>query len=265
MKDILLARYFNAMSLDSHEPPEETIHMGFLQSCDFTAFTDITIFNVVSAALLDAHIYNTLSKLLVMDQWTDYMTWDKSRKRWIINPNFYTNFVSAFAAYLYTAEEKFLLRSVDFQKTSAVDNIAKLYGEKVINYDYAKTKVVLKHEDDVETIGQREDTNAGSRTQSLYPLGGSDFIDDRKADDDYTVTTGEQENTMEYGDQTTETDAHKDTTTHVNYKDEEHRNKILLINPKDFFEIKKELIGLNAFSVIETAVKETITKGVWGC
>lgn len=264
MKDILLARYFNAMSLDGHEPPEETIHMGFLQSCDFTAFTDITIFNAVSVTLLDAHIYNTLSKLLVMDQWAEFMTWDKSRKRWIIDPNFYTNFVNAFAAYLYTAEEKFLLRSADFQKTSAVDNIEREYGEKVIEYDYAKTKVVVKKEDDVETLGEREDTNAGSRTQSLYPLGASDFIDDKKADDDYTITTGEQENRTEYGDQTTEADSHKDTTTHETYTDEERKSKILLINPKDYFDIRKELISYNAFSVIENAVKQTICTSVWG-
>lgn len=283
-KEILLARYFNAMSLDeSHEPPEETIHMGLLQNLDLTGYTDLTILTDLDYEKVDAYIYNNLSRKLVRDQWLEYMTWDKARKRWIISTQFYSDFALALYGQLLTPENLYLLTQYDIDEISTHEEITR---------DYGKTKNTKKHlSSDTVQHGARQDgvtTNTGAQTttdtsttaaltetttNSKYAFDSAAWANDTKSEvstpqhidtlqrvagareDGVTSNIGQQTDTYTFGDQTSENDARKD---------EEERDKTVSYDLEKLVKLKSELAELNVYALLAKAVDDTLCMQVWG-
>lgn len=283
-KEILLARYFNAMSLDeSHEPPEETIHMGLLQNLDLTEYTDLTILADLDYEKVDAYIYNNLSRKLVRDQWLEYMTWDKARKRWIISTQFYADFALALYGELLTPESYYLLTQMDVDKIKTHEEITR---------DYGKTKNTKKHlSSDTIAHGAREDgvtTNTGAQTitdtstiaptqettdNKVFAFDASAYVNNDKTqvdtiqridevqrvagarEDGVTSNIGAQTDTYTFGDVTDENDARKD---------EEERDKSVTYDPEKLVKVKSELAELSVFALMARAVDNTLCNSVWG-
>ena len=73
--------YFDAIDA------EEVVHSGFLQAMDFSAYTDITMLNDLTMALMDAYLFNQFSSAVVMKNWRRYMTYNRAEERLEINPD----------------------------------------------------------------------------------------------------------------------------------------------------------------------------------
>lgn len=264
-----------------------TQHTGFLQSMDFSALTqDIPFLNDLTMAIVDAHLYNELSGSLVMRQWAKYMHYSKANARMEIYAQFYTDFVNALAAKLYTSQEWVNLKNADFTSLSATDiktiehgtketekdyaqkqktnaygadettNVygqqqkTNLYGEALttnvygqqqdthikgqistdrtfaptetsteydtleVTKDYDNVKVTVSHDgNDTHTIGQGHTTSNTTTQHKLYPLGGTDFVNDTFDGTDVSNTQDQQTNTDNYADVETDTDGRQDKET----------------------------------------------------
>ena len=283
-KEILLARYFNAMSLDdSSEPATETIHAGLLQSCDLSAFTDISMLEDIDMQKVDAYIYSRISRKYVRAEWLEYMTWDKARKRWIINDSFYDDFTLAFYGELLTPEAQYLLAQTDFSDITTHEEIVR---------DYGKTKNTKKHlSNDTVQHGAREDgvtTNIGAQTttdtattaptqetttQQKFAFDSSAYVNDTKVqtdtiqhidvvervagarEDGVTTNIGAQSDTYTYGDITDENDARKD---------EEEKTKTVSYDPEKLARLKMELSEINVYALLAHAVDNTLCNNTWG-
>lgn len=142
---LLFSRFFNAYDTGG------TQHSGFFQNFDFsTTYSDLDILSDVVGSLLDAYLYNEYSKRYVVSTWAAYMTWDKTNKRYNIDPNFYTDFVKAFCGHILTAENFYKLAQYDWDETIEVIEKSRVYGE------HAKTR---EQGNDTTTTGERQDTH----------------------------------------------------------------------------------------------------------
>lgn len=282
-KEILLARYFNAMSLTDDTPPQEVTHTGLLQSCDLSGFTDFTILEDLDKQKCDAYIYNNNSKKLVREQWLEYMTWDKTRKRWIIDTDFYAAFTMALYGQLLTPENLYLLTQY---------NIDEIATHEEITRDYGKTKNTKKHvssdtiqrgartDSATNTTGAQTitDTSTTAPTQEVteekkFAFDSATYVNNVKSQTDtiqhidtmqrvagerqdgVSSTTGAQTDTYTYGDQTSENDARKD---------EEERDKTVTYDPEKLVKLKSELAELNIYALLAKTVDDTLCLKVWG-
>lgn len=276
-KEILLARYFNALD------DQEVTHTGLLQSCDLSGFTDFTILEDLDKQKADAYIYNNNSRKLVREQWLEYMTWDKARKRWIIDSGFYAAFTLALYGQLLTPENLYLLTQYNIDKITTHEEIVK---------DYGKTKNTKKHlSSDTIAHGAREDgvtTNTGEQTitdtstiaptqetteEKKFAFDSAAYVNNVKTqtdtiqhidevqrvagarEDGVTTNIGAQTDTYTYGDQTSENDARKD---------EEERDKTVSYDPEKLVKLKSELAELNVYALLAKAVDDTLCLKVWG-
>lgn len=177
------------------------LHNGFLQSMDFSGFTDITFLNELTMALMDAHLFNELSGSLVMRQWAKYMHFSKANDRLEVLSQFYTDFKNALYAKLQRSEKWYQITETDFTSLSATDIKTIEHGSKVTDFDYAQAQKTKQYGQDQVTTqyGQKQNTNAyGAQVeQSEYA---------QKQD---TTVYGSGTQTTEYGatEKTTEHDA----------------------------------------------------------
>lgn len=264
-----------------------TQHTGFLQSMDFSALTeDIPFLNELTMAIVDAHLYNELSGSLVMKQWAKYMHYSKANARMEIYAQFYTDFVNALTAKLYTTQDWVNLKNADFTSLSATDiktiehgtketekdyaqkqktnlygadettNVygqkqdTKAYGEALttnvygqkqdshvkglvstnrayaptetsteydtleVTKDYDNVKVTVSHDgNDSHTIGQGHTSTSTTQQHKIYPLGGSDYVNDTFDGTDVSNTQDQQVNTDSFADVETDTDTRQDKET----------------------------------------------------
>lgn len=137
------------------------LHNGFLQSMDFSGFTDITFLNELTMALMDAHLFNELSGSLVMKQWAKYMHFSKANDRLEVWAQFYTDFKNALYAKLQKSEKWYQITKTDFTSLSATDIKTIEHGNKVTDYDYAQAQKTKQYGQDQTTTqyGQTQDTS----------------------------------------------------------------------------------------------------------
>lgn len=280
------------------EDTEGVTHTGFLQSLDLSGYTDITLLNDITETLLDAYLFQQIRVCAALDQWAKYATWDKAASKILVDPDFYDAFAAALYVSLLQAQNfDASILTYDFKSVSKQEQKEIIHGTKTTTRNYDKVVLEIKRNQDKQTIGQREDTigqrqdTLGSRTDNatpgqetvtnkLYPLGASAYVDDTQTittalQSSSTIgqqintageqqnTTGEQEITQDYGDVTNETGAREDTEEITTYTDTENYTKHVIITPEKYFEIQKELVSINAYTLIRDAVYKTFSKGVW--
>ena len=117
-----------------------TLHPGFLQSMDLSAYTDIEFLNELTANLMDAYLYNELSDSLVLKRWKHYLVWDKAENRFEIKNAFYTDFAAAVYAYLAKKQRWWELAQTNFTSLSATDIKTIEHGLKETDMDYGATQ-----------------------------------------------------------------------------------------------------------------------------
>lgn len=280
------------------EDTEAVVHTGFLQSLDLSGYTDITLLNDITETLLDAYLYQQIRTCAALNQWAKYATWNRAANKVLVDPDFYDAFAAALYVSLLQAQNfDASILTYDFKSISKQDQKQFIHGTKKTTRNYDKVTLEIKREQDKRTIGEREDTigqrqdTLGSRTDNatpgqetitnkLYPLGASAYVDDTQTittalQSSSTIgqqintageqnnTTGEQEITQDYGDVTNETKAREDTEEITTYTDTENHTRHVIITPEKYFEIQKELVSINAYTLILDAVYKTFSKGVW--
>lgn len=117
-----------------------TLHPGFLQSMDLSAYTDIEFLNELTANLMDAYLYNELSDSLVLKRWKHYLVWDKAENRFEIKSAFYADFAAAVYAYLAKKQRWWELAHTNFTSLSATDIKTIEHGLKETEMDYGATQ-----------------------------------------------------------------------------------------------------------------------------
>lgn len=151
-------------------------HNGFVQSIDLSSYVDFTFLNDLSTAIVDSYLYNEFSNRVVLDRWKKYMKWDKDNKRFIIDPNFYTNAVNALFVYLAKSEKFFAILNTNFSTLSATEietinhgarSGSKQYGAQTIGRDYDKVVIELMRGTETENRGTHTDTETrGAHTDN---------------------------------------------------------------------------------------------------
>lgn len=198
----ILKDYFSAEDLQGQ------VHTGFLQSMDFSGLS-LDILNDVTISMLDPFLFNTLSDLKALKQWDAYMVWDPATKGYLINSDFYADFVAALYVELMQADKaNDTILGYEWKSISAQEQEQIVYGAKETQRDYDKVVVEITRGNDTEgatartdthdfdayidthantartdtqDIGARSDTETPGQittTNKLYPLGASGFIDD---------------------------------------------------------------------------------------
>lgn len=276
MSDIILKDYFNVTDTSG------VTHLGFLQSMVFPA--ELTTINEVSAAILDNYIFNRFSNAGALNQWKNYMNWNREQKEYKILPDFYNDF--AMAAYVEMMRvNKINVGILEYNfkdfSYSEIENITR--GAKTTTRDYDNVVVTVTAGQDTQTIGQRSDTIGGgistttrdtdTSIDSEMVFDSAAFIDRDKTlntygdvqveDSDRQNVQGSQTNTSKLGDRETETDARKDVEAVSSYIDKIERTKHILISPDKFFEIQKQLADINAYTLLGDAVLKTFHNGLW--
>jgi len=192
---LLFSRFFNAYTTGGVQKT------GFFQSLDFTGYSEeLDILQAVSGPLVDAYLRNEYSRRYTVSTWSRYMTWDKTNKRYNIDPDFYKDFAEALCGNLLSAESYYQLLQIDF--SDLPDTIVK---EMERDKRYTKTE----RGDDSRTADAYDDvTEYDNKTHT-------DTLTDK-----YPQYTVEQDNS--YGiTQTTETN----TTSAYNSSNYEPDNK----------------------------------------
>ena len=117
-----------------------TLHPGFLQSMNLSAYTDIEFLNELTTNLMDAYLYNELSDSLVLKRWKHYLVWDKAENRFEIKSAFYADFAAAVYAYLAKKQRWWELAQTNFTSLSATDIKTIEHGLKETDMDYGATQ-----------------------------------------------------------------------------------------------------------------------------
>lgn len=164
IRNKLFKTYFDIYDTDG------TFHGGFIQNFDLTAYVDFTMLNDLSAAILDAYVYNELSKRVVLDHWKKFLRWSEERKRFEIVPRFYTDATNALYVYLATKQKFFEVLETDFRSLSAQETETVNFGSKTTGRVYgekAKTnvfdKVVVELSKGTETENRATHTDTETR------------------------------------------------------------------------------------------------------
>lgn len=164
LRNKLFQTYFDIYDTDG------TFHGGFIQNFDLTAYVDFTMLNDLSASILDAYVYNELSKRVVLDHWKKFLRWNEERKRFEIVPRFYTDATNALYVYLATKQKFFEVLETDFRSLSAQETETVNFGSKTTGRVYgekAKTnvfdKVVVELSKGTETENRATHTDTETR------------------------------------------------------------------------------------------------------
>ena len=278
MKDILFIRFFDCYDTDGVQ------HSGFFENLDFSDYPEFEVLSDLVSKQVNMYLKNEYSKRYVISTWADMMTWNKTEKRWEVNPDFYEDFAAAMCSALYTAENYYQISQLHLDEVVDV-----IETERV----YAKKKNTKKHlSSDTIEHGAREDgvtTNVGEQTitdtsttaaltvtstNSKYAFDSAAWANDTKSEestpqhidelqrvagareDGVTTNVGEQTDTYTYGDVTSEDDAHTDTETVT---------KTLGEKPELLLELRKQVAELNVYKLVGDAIAATMCRYDWGC
>lgn len=197
IKDIFFARFFNPYTAEGVQVT------GFFENLDFSDYSEeLTILTDIVAKNINLYLYNEYSQRYVVSTWARYMTWDKSNKRYTIDPAFYDDFSAALCGHLLTAQNFFLLTQIDF--SDLTDTITKtiIHGarSKTRTKGNDTTTVGARTDNSTNNIGSQQNTESESlgaqsttntnvygatsdttvNTNQLHPFDAAAFIDDSK-------------------------------------------------------------------------------------
>lgn len=223
-----------------------TLHPGFLQSMDLSAYTDITFLNELTANLMDAYLYNELSDSLVLKRWKHYLVWDKAENRFEIKSAFYADFAAAVYAYLAKKQRWWELTQTNFTSLSATDIKTIEHGLKETDMDYGATQetnqygqkqrtdlhgaqsatrnydkvvVTVEREQDSHVTGAESGSSSETVTNKVFPLGAAAYVDDTQSSSSGTTSAQARTDTDTWGDQESTTAAREDTEGTAAYTD----------------------------------------------
>ena len=263
MKDILFIRFFDCYDTDGVQ------HSGFFENLDFSDYPEFEVLADLVYKQVNMYLKNEYSKRYVISTWADMMTWNKTEKRWEVDPDFYEDFAAAMCSALYTAENYYQISQLHLDEVVDVIETTR---------DFAKKKNTKKHlSTDQIQHGARQDgvtTNTGAQTttdtsttaaltetttNSKYAFDSAAWANDTKSEvstpqhidtlqrvagareDGVTSNIGQQTDVYTYGDVTSEDDAHKDIET---------VEKTLGEKPEILLELKKQVSELNVYKLV---------------
>lgn len=191
-----------------------TYHNGFIQSIDLSSYTDLTMLNDLSTAIIDSFLYNELCNRVVLERWKKYLVWDDTLKRFNIKPEFYTDAVVAIYVYLAKQQKFFEILETDFRSLSAQETetvnfgartTIKGIGERLTTNVFDNVVVELSKGTETESKGTHTDTlTKGTHTDTESKGAHSD-----------TLTKGAHTDTETKG-------AHSDSESKGTYTDTEN-------------------------------------------
>ena len=202
MYEHILKEYYNAKDTAGN------VHSGFLAAMDFSGLS-FPILNDVTVSILDKYVYNRVSEIIALHQWSKYLSYNKDVKEWRIDADFYTDFVDSLFVELLEADKYNTdILKYSFQSISAKDLEKITFGAKVTQKDYDNVIVTVQKGNDTEANTARTDTHTTQQatdthtTQQVtdthgttartdtetpgnvteehkrYPLGGSAYVND---------------------------------------------------------------------------------------
>lgn len=278
MKDILFIRFFDCYDTDGVQ------HSGFFENLDFSDYPEFEVLSDLVSKQVNMYLKNEYSKRYVISTWADMMTWNKTEKRWEVDPDFYEDFAAAMCSALYTAENYYQISQLHLDEVVDVIKTKK---------EYAKKKNTKKHlSNDTIQRGFRQDgatTNIGAQTttdtsttaaltetttNSKFAFDSAAWANDTKSEvstpqhidtlqraagsrqDGVTSNIGQQTDTYTFGDVTSEDDSHTDTETVT---------KTLAEKPEILLELRKQVAELNVYKIVGDAIAATMCRYDWGC
>lgn len=223
----LFKNYFNRYDTS------DVLHNGFVQSLNLTAYTDLTMLNDLSGVIIDSYLYNELKNRIMLSRWKKYLTWDETRKDFIIDPAFYSEAVVALYVYLAKSQKFFDILNTNFSSLSATEleqinhgskSTGRVYGEALKTNVYDKVTVELMRGTETENRGTHTDSRShGAHTDTETHATYTDTVSEGAYTD--TETHAQYTDTENVGTHTdTETKgAHTDTETKGQHTDSETR------------------------------------------
>lgn len=136
----------------------DTFHNGFLQSIDFSAYTEISFLNEITMNLMDMFLRNEIGNMLTSSKWSKMLEWDKTEKRYVIKSEFYNIAKDTIFAYLLRGNNLYTLMNIDFRSLSASETEQIIYGQKEEVKDYDNVVLTVNRGDDSVIYGQEERT-----------------------------------------------------------------------------------------------------------
>ena len=136
----------------------DTFHNGFLQSIDFSAYTEISFLNEITMNLMDMFLRNEIGNMLTSSKWSKLLEWDKTEKRYVIKSEFYNIAKDTIFAYLLRGNNLYTLMNIDFRSLSASETEQIIYGQKEEVKDYDNVVLTVNRGDDSVIYGQEERT-----------------------------------------------------------------------------------------------------------
>lgn len=167
----LFKNYFNRYDKN------DVLHDGFIQSMDLSAYTEFTLLNDLSSVIIDSYLYNELKNRIMLSRWKKYLTWDETKKDFIIDPNFYSEAVVALYVYLAKSEKFYAVLKTNFSSLSATELeqinhgsrlTGRVYGEALRTNVYDKVEVDFRRGTETENKGTHTDTKTrGTHTDTV--------------------------------------------------------------------------------------------------
>lgn len=140
---ILFSRFFDPVNDQGQTIP------GFFENLDFTGYSQtLEVIQEIAADNINAYLKNEYSRRYVVSTWARFMTWNKAKKRYEIDPAFYDEFSAALCGNLLTAENFYQLTKLDLEDIPEIIERVKEWGER-----HTETK----RGNDTKTTGERED------------------------------------------------------------------------------------------------------------
>lgn len=278
MKDILFIRFFNCYDTEGQ------LHSGFFANLDFSDYPEFEVLADLVSKQVDMYLKNEYSMRYVISTWANMMTWNKTEKRWEVDPDFYEDFAAAMCSALYTAENYYQISQLHLDEVVDVIETTRDYAKKKNTRKHLQNDQVThgtQHNVTTNNIGEQTITDTSTiaqlsvtSTDSKYAFDSNAWANDNKnvtetpqhidtvqriagaREDGVTTDVGQQIDTFAYGDITSEDDAHKDVET---------VEKTLGEKPELLLELKKQVVELNVYKLIGDAIAATMCRYDWGC
>lgn len=223
-----------------------TLHPGFLQSMDLSAYTDIEFLNELTMNLMDAYLFNELSDSLVLKRWKHYLVWDKAENRFEIKSAFYADFAASVYAYLAKKQRWWELAHTNFTSLSATDiktiehglketdkdygatqetnqygqqQRTDVHGAQSVTQNYDKVEIKLERAQDSHVTGAESGSSSETVTNKVFPLGAAAYVDDTQSSSSGTTSAQARTDTDTWGDQDTTTKAREDRESRAAFTD----------------------------------------------
>ena len=117
-------------------------------------------------------------------------------------------------------QDTHLKGQVSIDHTYAPTETSNLYDTLEVTKDYDNVKVTVSHDgNDTHTVGATHTTSGTTTQHKIFPLGGSDYVNDTFDGTDVTNNSDQQINTDSYADVETDTNTRQDKETTATHTD----------------------------------------------